>query len=59
MPTIAMDAGRVHRASLSDPLDRILVATARQLEATFLTADTAILAYAESAGDLRVHDARL
>lgn len=58
-PTIAMDAGRIHRASLADPLDRILVATARQLEATFLTADTAILAHAAKAGDVRVHDARL
>jgi PIN domain nuclease of toxin-antitoxin system len=58
-PAIAMDAGRIPRSTLADPVDRLLVATARQLDATLLTADTAILAHAEKAGDVRVHNARL
>ena len=58
-PTIATDAGRIPRTALTDPLDRMLVSTARQLNATLLTADVAILAHAAKAGDVRVHDARL
>ena len=54
---VAIDAGDIPRTSLSDPLDRLLVATARQLDATFLTADAAILAYAARAGRVRVHNA--
>ena len=54
---VAIDAGYIPRASLADPLDRLLIATARQLDATFLTADTAILAYAAQAGSVRVRDA--
>ncbi len=54
---IALDAGSIPRPALADPLDRLLVATARQLGATFLTADAAILAYASATGSVRVHDA--
>lgn len=57
-PAVAIDAGHIPRASLADPLDRILVATARHIEATFLTSDERILAYASTSGDVRVHDAR-
>ena len=53
---IAVDAGSIPRAALADPADRLLVATARQLDATLLTADRAILAYARG-GHVRVHDA--
>jgi PIN domain nuclease of toxin-antitoxin system len=53
----AIDAGRITRSALADPLDRLLVATARQLGATFVTADQAILAYASATGAVRVHDA--
>ena len=53
---IAVDAGHIPRTVLSDPMDRLLVATARQLDATFVTADRAILAYARG-GHVRVHDA--
>jgi len=53
----AIDAGHIPRAALPDPTDRLLVATARQLDATFVTADRAILAYARG-GHVRVHDAR-
>jgi PIN domain nuclease of toxin-antitoxin system len=56
-PSVAIDAGAIPRTALADPLDRMLVATARQLGATFLTADTRILAYARETGNVRVHDA--
>lgn len=58
-PTIAIDAGSIPRTALADPLDRLLVATARLLQATFLTSDSGILQYASTAGNVRVHDARL
>jgi PIN domain nuclease of toxin-antitoxin system len=51
----AVDAGFIPRAALSDPLDRLLVATARQLDATLVTGDSAILAYART-GSVRAHD---
>jgi len=53
---IAVDAGHIPRSALGDPMDRLLVASARQLDATLLTADRAILAYARG-GHVRVHDA--
>lgn len=53
---VAVDAGLIPRTALADPLDRLLVATARQLGATFLTADAAVLAYAARTGNVRVHD---
>ena len=53
---IAVDAGHIPRAALADPMDRLLVAMARQLDATLMTADRAILAYARG-GHVRVHDA--
>lgn len=56
-PAMAIDAGSIPRELLSDPLDRLLVATARHLEATLLTSDARILDYASKAGDVRVHDA--
>jgi PIN domain nuclease of toxin-antitoxin system len=59
LPAIAIDAGHIPRTSLADPLDRILVATARHIEATFLTSDERILDYAATSGDVRVEDARL
>ncbi len=54
---IALDAGAVPRAALADPLDRLLVATARQLDATFVTSDVRILEYAATTGNVRIHDA--
>jgi PIN domain nuclease of toxin-antitoxin system len=53
---VAVDAGFIPRTALPDPLDRLLVATARQLDATFLTADAAILGYAARAANVRVRD---
>jgi PIN domain nuclease of toxin-antitoxin system len=58
-PAIAIDAGQIPRAALADPLDRLLVATARRLDATFLTSDAWILEYATSTGNVRVQAAGL
>ena len=52
----AVDAGHIARDALPDPMDRLLVATARYLDATFVTADRAVVIYARG-GDVRVHDA--
>ena len=57
-PSVAVDAGLIPRSALPDPLDRLLVATARHLAATFVTADEAVLEYAATTGQVRVHDAR-
>jgi len=54
----AVDAGAITRDALPDPLDRLLVATARHTHATFLTCDERILKYAAIDPGLRVHDAR-
>lgn len=54
---IALDAGSISREALADPLDRLLVATARQLDATLLTSDTRILDYVRETGNVRVADA--
>jgi PIN domain nuclease of toxin-antitoxin system len=52
---IAIDAGHIPRAALPDPMDRLIVATARHLDATLISADRAILTYARG-GHVRVHD---
>jgi PIN domain nuclease of toxin-antitoxin system len=54
--TVAVDAGLIPRAALADPLDRLIVATARQLGATLLSADAAILEYAAQSGNVRVQE---
>jgi PIN domain nuclease of toxin-antitoxin system len=58
-PDIAIDAGAIPRESLADPLDRLLVASARQLDATLLTGDARILDYASEGRNVRVADARV
>jgi PIN domain nuclease of toxin-antitoxin system len=55
-PAIAIDAGYIPHEAVPDPLDRLLVATARQLDATFMTSDTRILDYAAKTGNVRVHN---
>ena len=57
--SVAMDAGSIPRTALADPLDRLLVSTARHLDAIFVTADRQILEYASETGNVRVHDASL
>ena len=56
-PSVAIDAGSIPRSALADPLDRLLVSTARHLDAVFVTADRQILEYASDTGNVRVHDA--
>jgi PIN domain nuclease of toxin-antitoxin system len=53
---VAVDAGFVPRTARAHPIDRLLVATARQLDATLMTADAGILSYAAQTSNLRVHD---
>jgi PIN domain nuclease of toxin-antitoxin system len=55
---IAVDAGFIPCQALADPLDRLLVATARQLDALFLTGDERILEHANRTSSARVFDAR-
>lgn len=55
---MAIEAGAISRDALPDPLDRLLVATARRMDATFVTADRRILDHASVAPGLRVHDVR-
>lgn len=58
-PAMALDAGAIPRDALADPLDRLLVATARALEATFLTSDARILEYASTTRGVRAQNASL
>jgi PIN domain nuclease of toxin-antitoxin system len=54
----ALDAGRIGAATIPDPIDRLLIGTARYTDATLVTADRRILDYAGKADGLAVHDAR-
>ena len=56
-PSIAIDAGRIPRDVLADPMDRLLVATAAKMEATMLSADARILQYGRRTRTLRTADA--
>ena len=54
---VAVDAGSISRAALADPLDRVIVATARYMDAMLLTADSQILEYARTTSNVRVQSA--
>jgi PIN domain nuclease of toxin-antitoxin system len=54
---IALDAGLVPASALSDPVDRCLVATAREHDIPLVTRDGAILDYAARTRLVRVVDA--
>ncbi|MCV3766151.1 type II toxin-antitoxin system VapC family toxin [Rhizobium sp. TRM95796] len=56
-PEIALESVRLPGTFHADPADRIIVASARVLDATLMTADRAILSYAQ-AGHVRALDAR-
>lgn len=56
---VSVDAGLIPAAALADPIDRWLVATAREWEMPLVTADRAILDYAARTGLVRVVDARV
>lgn len=53
---VAIDAGTIPRTALADPIDRILVATARHLDGALLTNDRPILDYASSTRNVQVRD---
>lgn len=55
----AIDAGGIPREVLPDPLDRLLIATARRSNAMLVTADERILQYAAGRRDVQSRDARL
>jgi PIN domain nuclease of toxin-antitoxin system len=54
---IAVDAGLIPASALADPIDRCLVATAREQDVPLLTRDRAILDYARRTRQVRVVDA--
>lgn len=53
----ALDAGAMGRGAVPDPVDRLLIATARALDGTLVTRDRRILDYAAETSAVRVHDA--
>ena len=53
----AEDAGAIPAGSLPDPIDRLLVATARNEQIPLVTRDTKILEYARRTRSVRVVDA--
>jgi PIN domain nuclease of toxin-antitoxin system len=53
-PAIAVDAVELPSWNHRDPADRMIVATARHIEAVLVTRDTAILDYAASVKAVRV-----
>lgn len=54
---VAIDAGAIRADALADPIDRLLVATARDAGLRLLTADHRILDYARRTGLVRTVDA--
>ena len=53
---VALDAGLVPAAALAHPVDRCLVATAREYQIPLVTCDRRILDYASSTGLVKVVD---
>jgi PIN domain nuclease of toxin-antitoxin system len=54
---VAVDAGLIPASALADPIDRWLVATAREHGLPFVTADRKVLDYANRTGLVRAIDA--
>lgn len=54
---IAIDAGAVPSSALADPIDRMLVASARAYAVPLVTRDRQIIDYAKRSGLVRVSDA--
>ena len=54
---VAVDAGMIPSSALPDPIDRLLVATAREFDLPFVTADRKVLDYSRRTGLVRVIDA--
>lgn len=56
---MAIDAGAIPATALRDPIDRLIVATARALGARLVTRDRRILDYAARSRHVQVVDAAL
>jgi PIN domain nuclease of toxin-antitoxin system len=56
-PGIAVDAGLIPVTSVPDPIDRMLIASARDLDVPLVTRDRKLLAYARATGFVRLADA--
>jgi PIN domain nuclease of toxin-antitoxin system len=54
---IAMDAGALGAEAVPDPIDRLLVASARDADVPLVTRDRRLLEFASRTRLLRVHDA--
>jgi PIN domain nuclease of toxin-antitoxin system len=54
---VAIDAGALGSEAVPDPIDRLLVATARDTEVPLVTRDRRLLDFANRTRLLRVHDA--
>ena len=54
---VAIDAGALGSAAVPDPIDRLLVATARDAEVPLLTRDRRLLDFANRTSLVHVHDA--
>ena len=55
---VAIDAGALGAEAVSDPIDRLLVAAARDAEVPLVTRDRRLLDFAQRTRLVRVHDAR-
>jgi PIN domain nuclease of toxin-antitoxin system len=55
--SVAIDAGLIPSTALADPFDRLVVASARQLDVPLVTRDQRILGYARATHLVRVVDA--
>ena len=53
----AVDAGAAGVTEVPDPIDRLIIATAREMGATLVTRDRRIRDYAAASSAVRVHDA--
>ncbi len=56
-PDVAIDAGAIPAPALADPLDRLLVATARDLDVPLVTRDRQVITYARRSRLVRVVNA--
>jgi PIN domain nuclease of toxin-antitoxin system len=54
---IAIDAGAIGHASVPDPIDRLLIATARDAESPLVTRDRKLLEFAARSRLVKIYDA--
>lgn len=56
-PGTAVDAGLIPASAIPDPIDRLLIATARELDVPLVTRDRPLIDYARTSGMVRTVDA--